>query len=88
MNEIWLNFIGHRPPLLEGCPKPIETLMTTCWDPAPANRPSMEDVVKVMTALCVLFPGAEQPLEYYEGDDIDVSQNVIQFLLMINKDYI
>lgn len=65
--------LGHRPPLLEGCPKPIEQLMTSCWDPLPSNRPSMEDVVKIMVALCELFPGAEQPLIYYEGDYDDVS---------------
>lgn len=69
----FISILGNRPPLLEGCPKPIETLITTCWDPSPPNRPSMEDVVKVMKALCELFPGADQPLEYYDFDDTDVS---------------
>lgn len=34
----------------------------------------MEEVVKVMTALCALFPGADQPLKYDEVDDTDVSK--------------
>lgn len=69
---MWSVHKGQRPPLIEGCPKPIEKLMTTCWDPAPINRPSMEYVVKVMTALCEFFPGADEPLEYYNYEDGDV----------------
>lgn len=55
---------GHRPPLLEGCPKPIEKLITTCWDPNPSSRPSMEEVVRQMTILCSFFSGADEPLNY------------------------
>lgn len=35
----------------------------------------MEDVVKLMTALCDFFPGADQPLEYYD-DEYYVSINI------------
>lgn len=65
-------FPGVRPTLIEGCPKPIENLMTSCWDPAPINRPSMEYVVEVMTVLCEYFPGADEPIEYNNQDDVDV----------------
>lgn len=64
--------VGERPKLIDGCPKPIENLMTTCWDPAPINRPSMEYVVEVMTVLCEYFPGAEEPIVYNNQDDVDV----------------
>lgn len=63
---------GERPKLIEGCPKPIENLMTSCWDPAPINRPSMEYVVEVMTILCEHFPGADEPIVYNNSDDTDV----------------
>lgn len=65
-----INCLGHRPPLIEGCPKPIEILMTTCWDPSPINRPSMEFVVGQMNELCRFFPGADQVLEYAEYSDV------------------
>lgn len=65
-------FAGERPKLIEGCPKPIENLMTSCWDPAPINRPSMEYVVEVMTILCEYFPGADEPIENNIQDDADV----------------
>lgn len=55
---------GHRPPLIEGCPKPIENLYTACWDPKPANRPLMTEVVEIMTELCAFFPGSDEPLNY------------------------
>lgn len=35
---------GQRPNLIEGCPEPIEQLMTQCWDKVPAERPSMAKV--------------------------------------------
>lgn len=50
--------------MLEGCPKPIEELMTNCWDPSPEKRPSMEHVVEVMRTLCEYFPNADEPLDY------------------------
>ncbi|KAG4079104.1 hypothetical protein HA402_001075 [Bradysia odoriphaga] len=81
---MWSVHKGQRPPLIEGCPKPIEILMTTCWDPSPAARPSMEFVVNQMNELCRFFPGADQVLEYadysdseyYEEDDLDSSQSL------------
>lgn len=59
---MWHVHKGHRPPPIEGCPKPIEQLMTMCWDKVPSDRPSMNHVVAVMTELCKFFPGAEEEL--------------------------
>uniref|UniRef100_A0A7G3AK56 Mitogen-activated protein kinase kinase kinase 7 n=1 Tax=Lutzomyia longipalpis TaxID=7200 RepID=A0A7G3AK56_LUTLO len=61
---MWSVHKGHRPPLIEGCPRPIENLMTSCWDPNPSNRPSMSKVVATMEELCKFFPGGDIPLEY------------------------
>lgn len=47
--------------------------MTTCWDPSPQNRPSMEFVVSQMHELCRFFPGADQVLEYAEYSDVSQS---------------
>lgn len=69
-NNILLSFKGDRPPLIEGCPKPIEELMTNCWDPSPEKRPSMEYVVEVMRILCQYFPGADEPLDYSKIEDV------------------
>lgn len=80
-------FVGQRPNLIEGLPKPIEKLMVQCWDPSPINRPSMEEVHERMQVLCDFFPDAE-PLnmedEYDEDivsftDSLLLRQSVIRF---------
>ncbi|XP_055288977.1 mitogen-activated protein kinase kinase kinase 7 [Moschus berezovskii] len=57
-------FEGTRPPLIKNLPKPIESLMTRCWSKDPSQRPSMEEIVKIMTHLMRVFPGADEPLQY------------------------
>ena len=42
---------GTRPPLIKNLPKAIESLMTRCWSKDPSQRPSMEEIVKIMTHL-------------------------------------
>lgn len=61
---LWNVHKGNRPPLIEGCPRPIEELMTNCWAKNPSDRPSMDYVVEVMTELCQFFPGGDVPLDY------------------------
>lgn len=73
---------GERPKLIEGCPKPIENLMTSCWDPAPINRPSMEYVVEVMTELCNYFPGADEPI-VYNNIEVDVCAKFSYFCVTL-----
>lgn len=66
---MWAVHTGQRPNLIEGCPEPIEQLMTQCWHKVPAERPSMAKVVEIMTALCELFPGADTPINYDDCED-------------------
>lgn len=70
---LWHVHMGHRPPLIEGCPRPIEELMTSCWAKDPSARPSMDLVVRVMAELERFFPGGRQPLDYsqLEADEDD-----------------
>ncbi|GAA6082716.1 mitogen-activated protein kinase kinase kinase 7 isoform X1 [Tachysurus ichikawai] len=48
---MWAVHRGTRPPLIKNLPKPIESLMTRCWSKDPSQRPSMEEIVKIMTHL-------------------------------------
>uniref|UniRef100_A0A3Q3WWE1 Mitogen-activated protein kinase kinase kinase 7 n=1 Tax=Mola mola TaxID=94237 RepID=A0A3Q3WWE1_MOLML len=49
---------------------PIESLMTRCWSKDPSQRPSMEEIVKIMTHLMKYFPGSDEPLQYpYQYSD-------------------
>uniref|UniRef100_A0A4W3J946 Mitogen-activated protein kinase kinase kinase 7 n=1 Tax=Callorhinchus milii TaxID=7868 RepID=A0A4W3J946_CALMI len=61
---MWAVHNGTRPPLIKNLPKPIESLMTRCWSKDPAQRPSMEEIVRIMMHLMKYFPGAEEPLQY------------------------
>ncbi|XP_061668963.1 mitogen-activated protein kinase kinase kinase 7 isoform X5 [Syngnathoides biaculeatus] len=68
---MWAVHNGTRPPLIKNLPKPIENLMTRCWSKDPSQRPSMEEIVKIMTHLMQYFPGSEEPLQtsYQYSDD-------------------
>ncbi|PWA21862.1 hypothetical protein CCH79_00017572 [Gambusia affinis] len=48
---MWAVHNGTRPPLIKNLPKPLESLMTRCWSKDPSQRPSMEEIVKIMTHL-------------------------------------
>ncbi|XP_028996637.1 mitogen-activated protein kinase kinase kinase 7 isoform X2 [Betta splendens] len=61
---MWAVHNGTRPPLIKYLPKPIESLMTRCWSKDPSQRPSMEEIVKIMTHLMRYFPGYDEPLQY------------------------
>ncbi|XP_061931720.1 mitogen-activated protein kinase kinase kinase 7 isoform X2 [Apis cerana] len=61
---MWAVHIGQRPPLIEGCPKPLEDLMTRCWHKSPEERPSMDEVVEIMTILSQFFNEHLEPVEY------------------------
>uniref|UniRef100_A0A8B9RGX0 Mitogen-activated protein kinase kinase kinase 7 n=1 Tax=Astyanax mexicanus TaxID=7994 RepID=A0A8B9RGX0_ASTMX len=67
---MWAVHRGTRPPLIKNLPKPIESLMTRCWSKDPSQRPSMEEIVKIMMHLMKYFPGSEEPLQYpYQYSD-------------------
>ncbi|CAG0881444.1 unnamed protein product [Cyprideis torosa] len=61
---MWKVANGLRPPPISNCPKPLEWLMTTCWDQEPTARPAMARVVEHMEELCGFFPGANNPIIY------------------------
>ncbi|XP_011882745.1 PREDICTED: mitogen-activated protein kinase kinase kinase 7-like isoform X2 [Vollenhovia emeryi] len=69
---MWAVHIGQRPPLIEGCPKPIESLMTRCWQKAPEERPSMDEIVRIMTELSEFFSSHLEPVEYSLSSEDDV----------------
>ncbi|XP_065218385.1 mitogen-activated protein kinase kinase kinase 7-like [Planococcus citri] len=66
---MWSVHQGKRPPLIEGCPKPLEILMTKCWSKDTSSRPPMQEVVRQMSALFRFFPEHSEPLvyEYYDS---------------------
>ncbi|XP_067351566.1 mitogen-activated protein kinase kinase kinase 7-like isoform X1 [Channa argus] len=60
---MWAVHRGTRPPLIKDLPEPIETLMTSCWDKEPSQRPSMEEAMNTMSDLMKYFPGSDEPLD-------------------------
>ncbi|XP_044272362.1 mitogen-activated protein kinase kinase kinase 7-like [Tribolium madens] len=92
---LWAKHNGARPPLIRNCPPIIEKLMTQCWDQEAAKRPSMQEIVKKMEVICSLLPGAEEPLQIIDGDDVvyeeieeyeDCVEEVDQFPVSTNGD--
>lgn len=66
---MWRVHQGTRPPPIEDCPRPISQLMTSCWNQNPTKRPSMQEVVDTMNALCKFFPGENEPIVYPDEPD-------------------
>ncbi|CAL1527200.1 unnamed protein product [Lymnaea stagnalis] len=68
---MWAVHNGKRPPLIQNLPKPFEVLMTRCWAGNPSERPSMAEVVRVMTHMYQFFPGSDEPLVISRNYDVD-----------------
>ncbi|XP_059166329.1 mitogen-activated protein kinase kinase kinase 7-like isoform X2 [Physella acuta] len=68
---MWAVHNGRRPPFIQKLPKPLEVLMTRCWSGNPSERPSMAEVVRVMTYMCQFFPGGDEPLVISRIQDLD-----------------
>ncbi|KAE8747684.1 mitogen-activated protein kinase kinase kinase 7 [Frankliniella occidentalis] len=60
---LWEVYKGIRPPRIQNCPKPVEDIMTRCWDKDPNLRPPMDDVVNYMSKLIDLFGNYNTPIE-------------------------
>uniref|UniRef100_A0A8C4WVB3 Mitogen-activated protein kinase kinase kinase 7 n=1 Tax=Eptatretus burgeri TaxID=7764 RepID=A0A8C4WVB3_EPTBU len=61
---MWAVHNGTRPPQVRNLPRPLENIMTRCWDGDPSKRPSMEEIVRTMKQLMKYFPGHNEPLQY------------------------
>lgn len=83
---MWAVHTGQRPNLIEGCPEPIEQLMTQCWHKVPAERPSMAKVVDIMSALCEFFPGADTPINYDDCEDEDSEYSEDEYMQYDTQD--
>ncbi|CAB3990553.1 mitogen-activated kinase kinase kinase 7 isoform X3 [Paramuricea clavata] len=49
LRVMWAVYHGTRPSPIQGMPKPLETLMTRCWDKEPDKRPSFSKIVPFLT---------------------------------------
>ncbi|KAL0821858.1 hypothetical protein ABMA28_005262 [Loxostege sticticalis] len=85
---MWAVHTGRRPDLIEGCPEPIEQLMTQCWHKSPSERPSMAEVVELMSALCEFFPGADTPIDYNDCEEDDTSCSDDDYMLCDSRETI
>ncbi|CAH0588973.1 unnamed protein product [Chrysodeixis includens] len=83
---MWAVHTGQRPNLIEGCPEPIEHLMTQCWHKVPAERPSMAKVVEIMAALCEFFPGADTAINYDDCEEDDASCSEDEYMAYDTQD--
>ncbi|XP_015922325.1 mitogen-activated protein kinase kinase kinase 7 [Parasteatoda tepidariorum] len=71
---MWAVHNGKRPPLIKGCPKPIESLMTRCWDKDAVTRPSMTQVQNELAKIFQFMEGADKPITFLPPQEISVSE--------------
>ncbi|GAB1607027.1 mitogen-activated protein kinase kinase kinase 7-like [Argonauta hians] len=71
---MWAVHQGIRPPLIKNLPPPLEHLMTSCWAGKHQERPSMSQVVNIMSQVFQYFHGADKPLEYPQQTDIETAE--------------
>ncbi|VDD86931.1 unnamed protein product [Enterobius vermicularis] len=78
---LWQASHGHRPPVIrDPCPPVIMELISDCWNGTPEVRPSMKDVLDILSELRKVFPNGKDPLksdeeECSEDRDPIASQN-------------
>ncbi|XP_014204733.1 mitogen-activated protein kinase kinase kinase 7-like [Copidosoma floridanum] len=60
---MWAVHTGKRPPLLKVCPKPVEDLILKCWSKLPEVRPSMKEVVIIMSHIKEFVSKYVDPIE-------------------------
>uniref|UniRef100_A0A146KQ11 Mitogen-activated protein kinase kinase kinase 7 n=2 Tax=Lygus hesperus TaxID=30085 RepID=A0A146KQ11_LYGHE len=58
----WAVHKGERPDRLVGCPAPLENLYMRCWDKELSVRPSMEEIVSIMSRLLLFFNDYDTPI--------------------------
>ncbi|KAF4092101.1 hypothetical protein AMELA_G00017060 [Ameiurus melas] len=76
---MWAVHRGTRPPLIKNLPKPIESLMTRCWSKDPSQRPSMEEIVKIMLHLM------KCPYQYLDEGQSNSATSTGSFPSMSNR---
>jgi hypothetical protein len=54
----------------------------SCWDKNPASRPSMDEVVHIMSQLFPFFSGHEEPVRYPSEVSAPVSEGEMSFSLL------
>ena len=67
LRVLWAIHTDQRPPMIKGCPPPLENLMTKCWNKDISVRPNMHEVVEEMTFLAQFFPGSNEPIKFLES---------------------
>lgn len=73
---MWAVHSGQRPPLIEGCPKALENLMTRCWSKDPQKRPSMSEIEERLEQLFQFFGnGADEPIINSSSDTYGTTDN-------------
>lgn len=69
LRVLWAIHTDQRPPLISGCPPPLEELMTQSWHKNVDVRPSMAQIVTNIEYLQQFFPGSETPITFLENTD-------------------
>lgn len=69
---MWAIYNGRRPPLIQGCPKHIESLLTRCWSKSSAARPSMTTIQRELSDIMKYMKGADQPILFSQKTDVTI----------------
>ena len=81
LRVLWAIHSGKRPPPILGCPEQLESLMNRCWNKDARIRPTMGEIVVIMSDVQQFFPQADDPLDFPEEineDDDEKSSSSYQ----------
>lgn len=72
----WSVHAGLRPSRINDIPSKLMEMIESCWDAAPEKRPTMEEIQKVLTILCMMYPMFNAPLTRCTESEKEVVQQV------------
>ncbi|CAG9538355.1 unnamed protein product [Cercopithifilaria johnstoni] len=59
---LWSVYAGLRPSRIQDIPTKLMEIIERCWQKLPKERPSIEEIRKVLDILCRMYPNSSEPL--------------------------
>ncbi|VDM94896.1 unnamed protein product [Thelazia callipaeda] len=68
---LWSVYAGSRPPVIANIPARLMQMIESCWNEVPNERPSIQQIQKVLCILRLMYPNFNDPLTYAASRSIN-----------------